>query len=73
MTGTEASPISTYVADSTARVGGELAARGGDATLLSGEVGCIADSGRGEVMEECVCMVLMASLHEEDKEKYSDK
>ena len=64
VTGTDMSPVSTPTTDSVARVGGGLAARGGDATFLSGEFVSEVDSGRGEVMEECVCLVLMASLHE---------
>ena len=63
--GTEASSISTSVADSDARVGGGVGARGGVATFLSGEFGPEVDSGRGEVMEECVCWVRMGSLHKE--------
>ena len=64
LTGTDVSPAFTSITDSVARVGGGVAARGGDATFPSGEFGSIADSGSGEVMEECVCLVWMASLHE---------
>ena len=60
--GTEVSPVSTSVADSAARVGGGLGACGGGATSLSGEFGSEVDSGRGEVMEECVCLVVMGTL-----------
>ena len=63
LAGTEVSSASTSMTDSVARVGGGVAARGGDAGFLSGESGSIADSGRGERMEECVCLVWMASLH----------
>ena len=45
------SSTSMLMTDSVARVGGGLAARGGDATSPSGESGSIADSGSGEVME----------------------
>ena len=62
--GTKMSSASTSVTDSVARVSGGVAARGGDATFLSGESDSIAGSGSGEVMEECVCLVWMASLHE---------
>ena len=64
VTGTEVSSVSTSVTDSAARVDGGVGARGGDATFLSGESGSIAGSGSGEVMEECICLVWMASLHE---------
>ena len=66
---TKMSSASTSVTDSVARVGGGGAARGGDATFLSGESGSIAGLGSGEVMEECVCLVLMASLHEKGSRK----
>ena len=69
LTGTDVSPVSTSMIDSSARVGGGLAARGGDATFLSGEFGSEVDSGRGEVMEECVCLVLLGSLHEKGSRK----
>ena len=61
--------VSTSTTDSVARVGGGLAARGGDTTLLFGEFGSEVNSGRGEVMEECVCLVLMGSLHEKGSRK----
>ena len=64
LTGTEVSPVSTSTTDSVARVGGGLDAHGGDATFLSGEFGSEVDSGRGAVMEEWVCLVLMGSLRE---------
>ena len=54
---------SNSITDSVARVGGGVAARGGDMAFLSRESGSIADSGRGERMEECVCLVRMESLH----------
>ena len=68
LTGTEASSISTSVSDSAARVGGGVGARGGVATFLSGECGSEVDSGRGEVIEECVCWVAMGALHKERSE-----
>ena len=67
--GTEMSSISTYVADSAARVGGGVGDRGGDATFLSGECGSEVDSGRGDVMKECVCLVDMGALRKERSEK----
>ena len=60
------SPASTLITDSVARVGDGVAARGSVAGFLSGEFGSVADSERGEVMEECVCLVWMASLHERE-------
>ena len=63
------SSASTSVTDSVARVGDGVAARGDVAGFLSGEFGSVADSGRGEVMEECVCLVWMASLHEKESRK----
>ena len=68
MTGTEASPISTSVADSAARVGGGNGDRGGVTTFLSGECGPEVDSGRGDVIEECVCWVAMGALRKEGSE-----
>ena len=62
VTGTVMSPISASVADSAARVGGGVGDRGGDATFLSGECGSEVDSGRGDIMEECVCLVDMGAL-----------
>ena len=63
LVGTEVSSTSTSITDSVARVGGGVAAQGGEATFLSGESGSIADSGIGELMEECVCLVRIESLH----------
>ena len=54
LVGTEVSSASTSITDSVARVGGGVAAQGGDAAFLSGESGSTTDSGRGEEMEECV-------------------
>ena len=62
VTGTEASPMSTSVTDSAARVGGGDGDRGGVTTFLSGEFGPEVDSGRGDVIEECVCWVAMGVL-----------
>ena len=69
MTGTEASPVSTSVTDSVARVSGGDGDRGGEITFLSGEFGLEVDSGRGEVIEECVCLVVMGALRKERSEK----
>ena len=69
VTGTDVSPVSTSMTNSAASVSGGVGARGGDATFLSGEFGSEVDSGRGEVMEECVCLVLMGSLREEKSGK----
>ena len=69
MTGTEVSPVSTSVTDSVARVGGGDGDHGGEITFLSGEFGSEVDSGRGDVMEECVFLVLMGALHEEKSGK----
>ena len=63
LAGTEVSSASTSITDSVARVDGGVAARGGEASFLSGESGLIADSGRGELMEECVCLVRIESRH----------
>ena len=63
LAGTEVSSASRTITDSVARVGGGVAVRGGEATFLSGESGSIADSGRGELMEECVFLVRIESLH----------
>ena len=68
VTGTEASPMSTSVADSAARVGGGDGDRGGVITFLSGEFGLEVDSGRGDVMDECVCLVVMGALRKEKSE-----
>ena len=58
--------MSTSGIDSVARVGGGDGDRlGGVATFLSGECGPEVDSGRGEVMEECVCLVVMGALRKE--------
>ena len=63
------SPISTSVTDSVARVGGgDGDRRGGVATFLSGESGLEDDSGRGDVMDECVCLVGMGALHKKKSE-----
>ena len=70
---TKMSSASTSVTHSVARVRGGVAAYGGDATFLSGEFGSVVDSGRGEVMEECVCLVWMASLRKRVSESHSDK
>ena len=69
MTGTKASPVSTSVTDSVARVGGGDDDRGGEITFLSGEFGLEVDSGRGDVMDECVCLVVMGALREEKSER----
>ena len=60
--------MSTSVADSAARVGGGDGDRGGVITFLSGECGPEVDSGRGDVIEECVCLVAMGALHKEKSE-----
>ena len=65
MAGTEASPVSSSVADSVTRVGGGDGDRGGVITFLSGEFGLEVDSGRGDVMDECVCLVVMGALRKE--------
>ena len=57
--------MSRSMTDSVARVGGGVAARGGVATFLSGESGSVAGSRRGELMEECVWVVGIASLRKE--------
>ena len=67
--GTVTSPISTSVADSATRVGDGIGDRGGDATFLLGEFGPKVDSGRGDVMEECVCLVVMGALRKERSER----
>ena len=67
--GTEVSPVSTSVTDSAARVGGGFGVCGGDATFRSGEFSSEVDSGRGDVMEEWVCLVLMGSLREKESRK----
>ena len=59
------SPVSTSVTDSVARVGGGDGDRRGEITFLSGEFGLEDDSGRGEVMDECVCLVGMGALSKE--------
>ena len=65
MTGTETSPVSTSVADSDNRVGGGDGDHGGLTTFLSGECGPEVDSGRGDVINECVCLVGMGALSKE--------
>ena len=65
MTGTETSPVSTSVADSDTRVGGGDGDRGGVTTFLSGECGPAVDSGRGDVIDGCVCLVGMGALNQE--------
>ena len=65
MTGTEVSPASTSMTDSVARVGGGDGDRCGEVTFLSGECGPKVDSGRGDVMDECVCLVGMGALCKE--------
>ena len=65
MTGTRASPVSTSVTGSDARVGGGDGDRGGVITFLSGECGPEVDSGRGDVIDECVCLVGMGALNKE--------
>ena len=67
--GTVMSPISTSVTDSAARGGGGVGDRGGVATFLSGECGSGADSGRGDVIEECVFLVEMGALRKERSER----
>ena len=71
MAGTEISPMSTSMTDSVARVGGGDGDRGDEATFPSGECGPEVDSGRGEVMDECVCLVGMGALSKESQECYS--
>ena len=63
LAGIEVSSASTSITDSVARVDGGVAVWGGEAAFLSGESGSIADSGRGELMEEWVCLVRIESLH----------
>ena len=67
-TGTEASPMSTSVADLAARVGDGVGDRDGVITFLSRECGSGADLGRGDVIEECVCLVAMGALYKEKSE-----
>ena len=62
------SPVSTSVTDSVARVGGGDGDRAGEATFLSGECGPEVDSGRGDVIDECVCLVGMGALRKEKSE-----
>ena len=62
------SPTSTFVTDSVARVGGGDGDRRGEITFLSGEFGLEDDSGRGDVMDECVCLVGMGALRKEKSE-----
>ena len=57
LAGTEVSSASTSITNPVARVGGGVAMREGEAAFLSGESSSIADSRRGEVMEECVWVV----------------
>ena len=59
------SPVSTSVTDSVARVGGGDGVRRGEITFLSRECGPEVDSGRGDVIEECVCLVGMGALSKE--------
>ena len=61
--------MSTSVTDSAARVGGGDGDRDGEITFLSGEFGLEVDSGRGEVIEECVCLVVMGALRKERLER----
>ena len=60
--------MSTSVTDSVARVGGGDGDRGGVATFLSGECGPEVNSGRGDVIDECVCLVGMGALRKEKSE-----
>ena len=53
------SPISTSVTD---RVGGGDGDRRGEITFLSRECSPEVDSGRGDVIDECVCLVGMGAL-----------
>ena len=58
--------MSTSVTNSVARVGGgDGDRRGRVITFLSGECGPEVDSGRGDVIEECVCLVGMGALCKE--------
>ena len=69
MTRTETSPVSTSVTDSVARVGGgDGDRRGGVITVLSGECGPEVESGRGRVIDECVCLVGIGALRKEKTE-----
>ena len=60
--------MSTCVTDSVARVDGGDGDRRGEITFLSGEFGLEDDSGRGDVMDECVCLVVMGALRKETTE-----
>ena len=63
------SPMSTSVTDSVARVGGgDGDRRGGVITFLSGECGLEVDSGRGDVIDECVRLAGMGALRKEKAE-----
>ena len=62
------SPTSTSVTDSVARVGGGDGDRRGEITFLSGELGLEDGSGRGDVIDECVCLVGMGALRKEKAE-----
>ena len=57
--------MSTSVTGSVARVGGGDGDRRGEITFLSGEFGLDVDSGRGEVMDECVYLVGIGALSKE--------
>ena len=61
--------MSTSVTNSVSRVGGgDGDRRGGVITFLSGECGPEVDSGRGDVIDECVCLVGMGALRKEKSE-----
>ena len=62
------SPISTSVTDSVARVDGGDGGRRGEVTFLSGELGLEDGSGRGDVIDDCVCLVGMGALRKEKTE-----
>ena len=59
------SPMLASVTDSVARVGGGEGDRRGEITFLSGECGPEVESGRGRVIDECVCLVGMGALRKE--------
>ena len=60
--------MSTSVIDSVARVGGGDGDRRGEITFLSRELGLEDGSGRGDVIDECVCLVGMGALRKEKTE-----
>ena len=62
------SPTATSVTDSVARVGGGDGDRRGEITFLSGECGLEVDSGRGDVIDECVRLAGMGGLRKEKAE-----